>query len=128
MNRKALSVVAKELQLHRCKPQVWELALLEAQRKRTQPHVEYARLRCRQLEQLTQGRPDVVNCAPDLGAVDVGGFPANDLPEPDYDRAQVIAGLQRRWRASLIEGGMLLLCAVLLLGFSAQRSGLVGVW
>lgn len=106
VDKKALAVVAKELQLHRCKASVWERALDRAKAKQSNPELEYARLRCRELSCQTTFRA------------------ANDECYRSCARGEIIVGLRRRWLLSLVEGGALALFMLLLLVFSVSGSGL----
>ncbi len=105
LDKRALAVVAKELQLHRCKASVWELAVDRAKVRHSDPKLEYARLRCRELSCQTTFRA------------------ANDECFHACSRGEVVVALRRRWVSSLAEGGVLMLFTLLLLGFSVGRLG-----
>lgn len=106
VDKRALAVVAKELQLHRCKASVWEMALDRAKAKQSNPELEYARLRCRELSCQTTFRA------------------ANDECYRSCGRGEIVVGLRRRWLSSLAEGSVLALFILLLVGFSVSSLGL----
>ncbi len=101
LDKRALAVAAKELQLHRCKASVWALALDLAKAKQSDPKLEYARLRCRELSGQTTFKA------------------ANDECFHTCGRGEILLALRKRWLSSVIEGGTLLFFLILLLGFSA---------
>lgn len=105
VNRKALAVAAREIQLRRCKPPIWELAIECARRKHTSVKTEYARLRCRELS---------------LSYVDEA---ANDEAQCANVQADIVACIDQRWRAVLLEGGGVVLLIASLLSLMAQGVG-----
>ncbi|MGH1373694.1 MAG: hypothetical protein ACRBBW_16755 [Cellvibrionaceae bacterium] len=105
LDKRALAVVAKELQLHRCKASVWELAKDRARERSSDPKLEYARLRCRELSRQTTFRA------------------ANDECFHASSRGEVLAALRKRGLSSAVEGGMLAFITLLLVGFSVASLG-----
>jgi len=108
VNNRVLAVVAKEIQLHRCKQSVWEIAVLRAQMQRSTPQLEYARLRCRQL---TQG-------AMDRAAND-------DTSATIHEHSEVIVGLRQRWLAGVVEVGCVFVVTLLVAVYAIQSIGLL---
>ncbi len=106
VDRKALAVAAREIQLHRCKSSIWALAIESARHKHTSVKIEYARLRCRDL------------------SLHYIGSEANDESRCLTEREDIVAAVHQRWRAVLLEGGGLLLLIAALLGIMAQGVGL----
>lgn len=108
VNNRVLAVVAKEIQLHRCKESVWEKAVLRAQLQHSNPQLEYARLRCRQLAQ---------------GAMD--GAANDEVVAPHYDSTEVVIGLRKRSLSGLVEVGCVCVVTLLVAVFAITQAGLL---